>query len=310
MLSETRQRNKNKTHRNIPSLKHKPGNMSPTPLLSNLPLDPIHQPIRILIPFVHLQKQHDTLIRITGSPLPNTDAIRDLREMRFNDTVDIRRAKTHTTGVQHAVCAAEEEDLARDGMHLDEIAVCPYTRETGKVCRLVACACRVVAVEVNRLVGEGCCSDEFAWFAIWHRTPRSRFDEGVVDLDFHTQTRALAAATVHGLERVLDAEAPCDVGAARDVTEMDVSGETGVVEPFELRFGEDHAGCCYAFEGLEGGEGARGDVALLQLVEEFGRGAEVGYALFFEDGEEGFGCGLEGRAVVEDGAGAEEAYLD
>lgn len=88
-----------------------------------------------------------------------------------------------------------------------------------------------------------------------------------------------------------------------------MSGETGVVEPFELRFGEDHAGCCYAFERLEGEEGARGDVALLQLVEEFWGGAEVGYSLFFEDREEGFGRGLEGRAVVEDGAGAQEADL-
>ena len=105
--------------------------MSPTPLLSNLPLDPIHQPIRILVPFVHFKEQHNTLIHIARPPLADTDTICNLREMRLNDTVDICRAETHTTRVQYSVCAAEEEDLARDRMHLDEIAVCPYARETG-----------------------------------------------------------------------------------------------------------------------------------------------------------------------------------
>lgn len=91
---------------------------------------------------------------------------------------------------------------------------------------------------------------------------------------------------------------------------MDGGREAGVVEPFELRFRKDHA-CCA--DGAEGGEveGGFGDnVAFLQLVQEARGGAEVGNALVLEDGEECLRGGLEGGAVVEDRAGAEEAALD
>ena len=57
-------------------------------------------------------------------------------------------------------------------------------------------------------------------------------------------------------------------------------------------------------------EGAWGDVSFLQLVQEAWGGAEVGDALGGKEGEEGVRAGVQGRAVVEDAAAAEEADLD
>ena len=128
--------------------------MSPTPLLSNLTFDLVHQRLGVPEPLVHLEKENNALVNIPRSPLSYTDAIRHFGEMRLNNAVDICGTKTHTAGIQHAVCAAEEQDLTCDGVHLYEVAVRPYTREASKVCRLVPRILSVVAPEVDWLVRE------------------------------------------------------------------------------------------------------------------------------------------------------------
>ena len=187
--------------------------MSSTALLCNLLLDPVDQCGGILVSLVHLQEQHDTLIRILRSPLPHADTVGDLSEVRLNDRINIRRPEPHSAGIQYSVRAAKEQHLARHLVDLDEIAMGPDAREA-RVIRVLVLFARVVAPEEDRLVRERRGSDEFAWLAVRNGRARSALDGAVVDLEPRAYAGALTPADVDGLEGVLDAEAAGKVCSA------------------------------------------------------------------------------------------------
>lgn len=101
--------------------------MSCAQLPPNRRLYLVHQSRTKRNPRLHHQEKHDGLVRVLRAPLPHADGVRDAgREEGLDDVVDLRAAEADARRIEHAVGAAEEEDLARDGVDQDEVAVGPY----------------------------------------------------------------------------------------------------------------------------------------------------------------------------------------
>lgn len=59
---------------------------------------------------LHQQKQHHAFVRIGRPPLAHKNTILNhARKVRVNDTVDLCAPKPDSTGIQHTICAAEED---------------------------------------------------------------------------------------------------------------------------------------------------------------------------------------------------------
>lgn len=142
------------TYRNIQRLKHIFRNMPLTPHLPNLLLNGPHQLLRKPFPLPHLQKQHNTLIHILWSPLPDAQTLQDLREILFDDGVDVSGTEPYAGWIQNTVGSSQEEDLFCYRVDLDEVAVCPDVWETSVV-RLLVGAAVWVGPEEDGLIGEG-----------------------------------------------------------------------------------------------------------------------------------------------------------
>lgn len=156
-----------------------------TPLFGNLALDPLDQTLSEFMTACHFQKQHDALIRILGPALADNNAIRDLWKVGLDDTVYIRRPKADARRIQDAVGTAEKEDLTREGMHLDEVAVGPDVGKARIIGSFVLFARGVVAPKANGLVGKRSGGDKLARDTVCNCFARAAtWDQGIVDFDF------------------------------------------------------------------------------------------------------------------------------
>lgn len=298
------------TYRYFRCLKNIPRNMSFGQIPGDGALDLIHQLPGKFHPGLHEQEQHDTLVRILRSALSHTDTILHLvGKVPLDDAVDLGRPEPHARRVQHAVCPAEEVYVPRDRVDLAEIAVGPDVVEPGEIRAVVfgpgGGGGFFVSPEETGDVGEGVGRDELAVRPVLDFFPWPVGEERVVDGYVEAERWALGAAHVDGGERVQDPKTPRDVGAARDVAQVDAGGEPFVVEPLEQLVGEDHAGAGdHAQTGqirhLSGGE-----VILGQLVHPARADTELGHLLLGCRADEDARVGLERRAVVEDGPAAE-----
>ena len=100
--------------------------MSRTERLANRLLNPAHQLRREFAPRPHEQEQHHRFISILGSSLAHADRVCDfIGESRVDYVVDLGRPESDPGWVEHSIRAAEEEDLLRDRVDADEVAVRP-----------------------------------------------------------------------------------------------------------------------------------------------------------------------------------------
>lgn len=77
-------------------------------------------------PGLHQQEENHRLVCVLGTALADADRVGDfLRELRVDHVVDLAGAESDAGWVEHAVGAAEEEDLFRYWVNADEVTVGP-----------------------------------------------------------------------------------------------------------------------------------------------------------------------------------------
>ncbi|KFY54634.1 hypothetical protein V496_07232, partial [Pseudogymnoascus sp. VKM F-4515 (FW-2607)] len=110
----------------------------------NLPPNPRPQLLAPHLPGRHHTKQQHRLIRIPFAAPPNTHRVRDGRELRKEDIIDLRAPEPHPRRLQRAVAAPQHQQARRrvvgpraPGLGVrdegDEIRVVPERGERGEI---------------------------------------------------------------------------------------------------------------------------------------------------------------------------------